>query len=192
MRTKKYIVGALRVSVTNIRLFIGKIFNRGRLKFSPITCLGFSDIVTLSNKASIDFGKKLRTRGLCIFNAQENGRLEFGSNVFINRGCSFNCHDHIKIGDNCEIGPNVLIYDHDHDYKSPNGIKDNLFLSEKVTIGKNCWIGANSVILKGTVIGDNSVVAAGVVLKGAYPANSLIVQKRTTNYKIIKNEQKNN
>lgn len=181
MRAKKYIVGCLRIVVTDIRLLIGKLFNRSRLKFSPLTCLGFSDTVALSNNASIDFGRKLRTRGFCSFNAQENGKLIFGQNIFINKGCSFNCHKHIKIGDNCEIGPNVLIYDHDHDYKSSNGITNNLFLSKEVVIGRNCWIGAGTIVLRGTHIGDNCVIGAGCVIKGEYPSNSLVYQKKNYN-----------
>ena len=44
-------------------------------------------------------------------------------------------------------------------------------------------IGANCVILRGTKIGDNCVVAAGSVIKGEFPANTLIYQKRETEIK---------
>lgn len=57
-----------------------------------------------------------------------------------------------------------------------------------MNIGKNCWIGANTVILRGTTIGDNSVIGAGCVLKGEYPAGAIIIQKRETT--IIKDEGK--
>ena len=49
-----------------------------------------------------------------------------------------------------------------------------------IIIGNDCWIGANTVILRGTKIGDNCVVGAGCVLKGVFPTNSVIVQKRQT------------
>ena len=49
-----------------------------------------------------------------------------------------------------------------------------------VTIGDNSWIGCNVVILRGTSIGKNCIVGAGSVLKGTYPDNSVIVQKRQT------------
>jgi acetyltransferase-like isoleucine patch superfamily enzyme len=42
-----------------------------------------------------------------------------------------------------------------------------------VSIGRNVWIGANCVILPGTVIGDNAVIAAGAVVRGIVPANEL-------------------
>lgn len=48
----------------------------------------------------------------------------------------------------------------------------------QLKLGKNCWIGANTVILRGTTIGDNCVIGAGSVLKGEYPARTILLQKR--------------
>ena len=39
-------------------------------------------------------------------------------------------------------------------------------------------IGANTVILRGTTIGDNCLIAAGCVVKGNVPAGSVVIQKR--------------
>ena len=83
-----------------------------------------------------------------------------------------------EIGEGTEFGPSVYLYDHDHDYRV--GLKEEKFLSAPVVIGKNCWIGANTVILRGTVIGDNCVIGAGSVIKGCFPDKSVIVQRRTT------------
>lgn len=46
---------------------------------------------------------------------------------------------------------------------------------DEIVIGNNVWLGAQTTILKGARIGDGCVVAArSVVLKGDYPANSII------------------
>jgi acetyltransferase-like isoleucine patch superfamily enzyme len=42
-----------------------------------------------------------------------------------------------------------------------------------IEIGKNVWIGANSVILKGIEIGDGGVVGAGSVVTKSIPANEI-------------------
>jgi len=42
-----------------------------------------------------------------------------------------------------------------------------------VMVGENVWVGANCVLLPGTRIGDNSVVAAGSVVRGEIPAGEL-------------------
>ena len=43
-----------------------------------------------------------------------------------------------------------------------------------VTIGNNCWIGGNAVILPGVTIGDNVTIAAGSVVIRDVPSNSLV------------------
>ena len=50
--------------------------------------------------------------------------------------------------------------------------------SGKVTIGNNCFIGMNTVILKGTTIGDNVIIVAGSILRGKYLSNSVIAGGR--------------
>jgi acetyltransferase-like isoleucine patch superfamily enzyme len=43
-----------------------------------------------------------------------------------------------------------------------------------IIIGKNCWIGNNTTILKNSKIGDNSIVAVGAVVSGVFPENVII------------------
>ena len=116
MNLKKLFRAVLRVVFTNTRLLCGKIVHGGRLYWSPVICLGLSDGVEMSTSARVNLGRGLRTRGRCLFNCQESGSLVFGRDVFLNSGCQFNCHRSIVVGDGCEFGPNVLVYDHDHDY----------------------------------------------------------------------------
>lgn len=49
---------------------------------------------------------------------------------------------------------------------------------DDVVIGDNVWIGANSVILRGSRIGDNAVIAAGTIVKGTVESNTLVYDKR--------------
>jgi acetyltransferase-like isoleucine patch superfamily enzyme len=47
-------------------------------------------------------------------------------------------------------------------------------LRKNVVIGKNCFIGANSIILPGVIIGNEVVVAAGSVVTKDVPSNSIV------------------
>lgn len=118
----------------------------------------------------------------CRFSAH-GGVLQIGNNVGFNTNCIVSSHDNIFIGDNVEIGPNVCIYDHDHDIKCEGGIKSGKFITAPVSIGKDTWIGANVVILRGTKIGKNCIIAAGSIVNGEVPDNSTYIQKRE---KVIK------
>ena len=105
------------------------------------------------------------------------GNLKIGNHCFFNINSSITCIDSIEIGDNCKFGNNLVIVDHDHNYGAIGKYtNDNPeFISSPIKIGNNVWCGANVIILRGTEIGDNCVVAAGSTLKGKYPANQMII-----------------
>lgn len=105
----------------------------------------------------------------------QGGSLIIGEKCFFNNNCSIICLEKIEIGANSTFGPNVVIVDHDHNYKKSNGEK---FIKSEIKIGKNVWIGSNVVILRGVTIGDNSVVAAGSIVNKDIPNNTLFYQKR--------------
>lgn len=111
--------------------------------------------------------------------ALNGGKILLGNNVSINRNCMLVCHDTISIADNCAIGPNVVFYDHDHKF-GPNGIEEG-FKTSPIIIEKNCWIGAGATILRGTHIGEGSVIGAGAVVRGDIPPHSLVTSNRELN-----------
>jgi acetyltransferase-like isoleucine patch superfamily enzyme len=163
------------------KFFLIKVFKGHRFKFSIIERFSPNTHVNfLGKNSSIILGKKVRAHTGVRLKAIGKGSIIIGSNTSINYGCLFFAMEEIKIGDGVEFGPNVLIYDHDHDFRGIGGLKAKKYVCERVEIGANCWIGANCIILKGTILGDNCVVGAGSVIKGNFKDDSLIYQKRTT------------
>ena len=140
--------------------------------------------VHVSHKSSLIFGKWVSIGKDSVISVQNTGKLSIYSHVGVSSNCRIVCHNQIEIGENSILGPNVMIYDHDHVYDH-NGVKPRNFLTAPIKIGKNCWIGASAIILKGTVIGDNCVIAAGSIVHGTIPNNTLFVQKRETTMKEI-------
>ena len=135
--------------------------------------------VTVDGKSELRIAKKLKMHNGVNIRVRKGGKLEIGKNFGMSNGCVVTAYDHIKIGDNVMLGPNVLIYDQDHDYRAEGGVAAMRFKTAPVVIGNNVWIGANTLILRGTTIGDNSVIG-GTVIKGEYPPDSVIIQKRLT------------
>ncbi|MEZ9927490.1 acyltransferase [Vibrio breoganii] len=120
----------------------------------------------------IQCGSNLVTRRNINFNVS-SGTLMIGNRVFINNDVSINCKHYIEIGDDVLFGESVKVYDHDHVFDGISPVKKKDFTSEKIKIESGCWIGANSVIVKGVTIGRNSVVAAGSVVYKNIPEGSL-------------------
>ena len=82
--------------------------------------------------------------------------------------------DYIEIGDNCCLSV-VSILAHDYSwYTFLDSFHDILPDSGGVVkIGNNCFIGYQSLILKGTTIGDNVIIGARSVVKGDIPSNTV-------------------
>lgn len=118
---------------------------------------------------------------------KKNAKIEIGANTRIN-GAYIHAQKSIRIGKNCVIASGVNIMDSNgHILYSDNRTigRDS---PKEITIGDNVWLGLNAIILKGTYIGDNCVIAAGSVVKGSFPPNSLIIGNPGKVVKNIKDE----
>ena len=96
--------------------------------------------------------------------------ISVGSGCYINVNCNFIDDGRITIGNRVMFGPSVTIATVGHPI-NPD-LRGYMYCAH-VTIGDNCWIGANSVICPGVTIGENSVIGAGSVVTRDIPANSV-------------------
>lgn len=118
----------------------------------------------------------LYSRTIIVTRTKE-AKISIGNNVGIS-GATIYARKSIEIGDNTLIGGNVKILDNDfHPLEIEarnNDIKEKI-IAKPIRIGKNCFIGCNSIILKGTELGEGCVVGAGAVVSGKFEKNSIIV-----------------
>jgi acetyltransferase-like isoleucine patch superfamily enzyme len=119
----------------------------------------------------------------------DGGQVTIGNNVFFNFDCTINCLGNVHIGDNCRFGENVKIYDHNHKFKDINKpIPEQGMSIGKVTIGNNCWIGTNTVILKDVSVGDNVVIGAGCVIFKSIPSNHIVKNNNQLSVSLIEKQ----
>lgn len=97
--------------------------------------------------------------------------IHIGQRVFINACCHFQDHGGIFIGDDCQIGHNVVFATLNHGL-DPKDRKSTY--PAPIVLGRNVWIGANATILQGVKIGDNAVVAAGAVVTKEVEPNTIV------------------
>ncbi|MCF0134946.1 MAG: sugar O-acetyltransferase [Lachnospiraceae bacterium] len=112
--------------------------------------------------------------------------FHYGCHTTIGKGCfmnmNFTVQDDAKvtIGDYNNFGPGVTIVtpvhpmlpDERRTMLDENGKPAHLCYAKPVTIGNDCWFGANVTICPGVTIGDNVVVGAGAVVTRDIPPNS--------------------
>lgn len=106
----------------------------------------------------------------------KSARIIIADNVSLNGTAITARSKTIKIEQGSIIAPNVVIMDSDYHTLWPpnNRIANPAFENDAdIIIGKNVWIGMQSIILKGVTIGDNSVIAAGSIVTKSIPSNVL-------------------
>lgn len=97
--------------------------------------------------------------------------IRIGRNVFINQNCTFYDLGGIHIGDDVLIGPNVSLITSGHPV-APSQRRAGV-TAAPIVIERNVWIGAGVTIVGGVTVGENSVVAAGSVVTGDVPRDTL-------------------
>ena len=165
-----------------LKYLIAKLRLRGKVQFNGFT------VIYAFPESSIDFeGEEITINshplsnlvGLCqrvILVARYGGRITIGANTGIS-GSTIYAMDRIDIGRDVLIGGNCKIIDNDFhplqvEKRNPQKVED--IKKRPIKIGDGCFIGANSIILKGTTLGKNCVVGAGSVVSGSFPDNVII------------------
>jgi len=100
---------------------------------------------------------------ICTFS--HGARLSVGDNCGFS-GTVIGCFKEVVIGNNVMVGANTLITDGDWHPDDPRTSD-----SRPVTLGNNVWLGINVIVLKGSRIGENSVIGAGSIVTSDIPAN---------------------
>lgn len=136
--------------------------------------------LTLGNNVKINSSFLSNLVGLyqrsIIMTRKSGAEITIGDNVGMS-GVTVYARKSITIGENTLIGGNTKIFDNDFHPLEAEARNQNVeaeIACKEVVIGKNCFIGCNAVILKGTHLGDGCVVGAGAVVSGTFPENSVI------------------
>jgi len=113
----------------------------------------------------------------CSLIVGKSGKLSIGNNVGMS-STAIVCHNYVEIGDNVNIGGNVVIYDTDfHSLNAESRMDSKLdkagTRTAPVKIGQSAFIGGHTTILKGVEIGKNAIVGACSVVTKNIPANEI-------------------
>ena len=116
-----------------------------------------SGTVSFGGKASIGHGSKISVRGNLCFGADFNMTAE----------STIVCAKEIRFGNDCLLSWDILVMDTD---EHPLYNKDNERINpdKPIVVGDHVWIGCKCVLLKGAVVSNNTVVAAGTLLTSSF------------------------
>ncbi len=168
---------------TRKKVFIGsntRILNSGNIQFGSNVTIGSyceldgysSEKIILGDCVKIgSYSKLLSTSHFSKFGKG----LVMGSNSAVGDFTHFGAPGGISIGNDVIMGSYVSFHSENHNFSDSSMlIRDQGVNSKGIILGNNIWVGAKVTFLDGCEVGDNSVVAAGAVVNGKYPAHSII------------------
>ena len=170
---QSFLLSKLKLSakLRKIDLSIGK-----NIKIIQNTVIKGKGSITIGNNCSIGVKNggyyyngisELQLRG-------KNSNITIGEEVLINNNLFVCCMCEVNIESHTLIGEGVMIMDFDAHGINKNERITSIGNVRPIYIGENVWIGSKAIILAGTIIGKNSIVGAGAVVKGIFPENVII------------------
>lgn len=164
--------------INNVYIWVGK----GCLEIEDYALIGQgvgqkSVIEITDGKAHIENHVKLACQRVWV---RFGGELSIGEYTNLNHGSEIRCDEKVTIGSFNRISYNVRIWDTNthnildkEERRSMNikwfpsfGKEISRPVTKPVVIGDDCWIGENACIMKGSVIGDESIIGFGTVVMG--------------------------
>jgi maltose O-acetyltransferase len=120
----------------------------------------------------IGYGVRIN-QGLKIYG---DSKVLIGDNSWVGINCMISSSKpgFVKIGNNCDIAPNVSFINGTHEIGNGNR-RAGTGKTFDISIGDGVWIGASSTIHGGAIIGSGSIIASGsIVMKGGFPKNVIL------------------
>lgn len=135
----------------------------------------------VSGKAEVELAPSTDWGPGCVISAftkvKITGRFVMGRRCQIATGCFIAVSDDgLILGDDVLVGPNCTMVTSNYRFDRLDvPLQEQGTVSKGIRIGHRVWVGANSVVLDGSDIGDNVIVSAGSVVSGRVPPNSVLV-----------------
>jgi len=98
-------------------------------------------------------------------------KLTVGANSWIGEGTWILNLEPVRIGSDVCVSQEVLLCTGSHDRRSPSFEFDNA----PVVLEDGVWVAARATVLRGTVIGHDSVIGAGALVTSSVPAGSVVL-----------------
>lgn len=165
------------------KIFVGsscRILNRSNIIFGRNVTIDHNTVIDGFASEKLFFGDNVKIGDhslvTCTSHLSKYGKgLKIGNNSAVGRFTEFGASGGIEIGNDVIMGAYISMHSENHNYSNRSLlIREQGVTSVGIKIGNNVWVGAKATFLDGCIVGNNSVVAAGAVVNGVYPDNSII------------------
>ena len=162
-------IGSMCLVEEDVRLQVPRRVHLGRRVF--IGQYSYLD----GGTSALRLGDDVHVARFCTLRAGEAG-IEVKAGAGINIRCYLDGNGGIEIGENALLSPGVQVISGNHVFADPSvPIRWQGTAYGKVTIGDDCWLGTNAIVLPGVTVAKGSVVGAGAVVTKDLPDYSIAV-----------------
>ena len=123
-----------------------------------------SGTVSFGGKASIGHGSKISVRG----------NLFFGDGFNMTAESTIVCAKEIRFGNDCLLSWDILVMDTD-EHSLYNKDNERINPDKPIVVGDHVWIGCKCVLLKGAVVPNNTVIAAGTLMTSSFAGEHQVI-----------------
>jgi len=107
----------------------------------------------------------------CVLAVADGGVITIGPGCFLGHHCTISAVDRIEVGRGTFLAEMVSVRDHDHIVGAPPGTGG--LVSTPVRLEDEVWLASKVTVLRGTVVGAGTTVAAHAVVRGDIPPRVL-------------------
>jgi acetyltransferase-like isoleucine patch superfamily enzyme len=128
--------------------------------------IGRDATLRLGRWAWIGDGSKIRVH---------EGEVSIGAKTVMGQECTISAYQHVEIGRECIVADRVMLIDFDHGVvEVERPIRLQGIYKRDVRVGHNVWIGYGACILRGVIVGDNSIIGTSTVVTRDVPENAVV------------------
>lgn len=168
---------------TGRKIFVGKrtrILNSKNFQFGHSCTLEKDVLIDCHASKKVSFGNVVKIGAFSTVSTTSHLSkygigLEIGDNSAVGEYSYFGCSGGVKIGNDVIMGQYISFHSENHNFSNKDMlIREQGVTSQGIELGNNIWVGSKATFLDGCKIGDNSVVAAGSVVKDVFPPNVVV------------------
>ena len=103
------------------------------------------------------------------------GEVAIGRKTVLGQECTISAYRRVSIGEQCVVADRAMFIDFDHgmvEVERPVRLQ-GIYMRD-VEVGSNVWVGYGVCVLRGTRVGDNSVLGTSSVVTRDVPANAVV------------------
>ena len=129
-------------------------------------------------EGGITLGDRVRVNDRVYLDTERSdvGYILVGEDVYLGTGTTLFGHMGLEIGDHCLLAQNITLTPYSHIYDDPErNIIEQGGHSQKVTIGRDTYIGMRCTVMYSGSIGEGCVIGAGSVVVKPIPDYSVAV-----------------